>query len=42
MHANNGDFWNREIMHKNMGYDMFYDKEYFTIDEVFVEVDLIK
>lgn len=33
MHANNGNFWNREIMHKNMGYDMFYDKEYFTIDE---------
>lgn len=33
MHANNGDFWNRETMHKNMGYDMFYDKEYFTIDE---------
>lgn len=33
MHANNGDFWNREVMHKNMGYDEFYDKEYFTIDE---------
>jgi len=33
MHANNGDFWNRNVMHKNMGYDMFYDKEYFTIDE---------
>lgn len=33
MHANNGDFWNREVMHKNMGYDMLYDKEYFTIDE---------
>ena len=33
MHANNGDFWNRKIMHKNMGYDMFYDKDYFTIDE---------
>lgn len=33
MHANNGDFWNREVMHKNMGYDMFYDKDYFTIDE---------
>lgn len=33
MHANNGDFWNREVMHKNMGYDKFYDKEYFTIDE---------
>jgi len=33
MHANNGDFWNREVMHKNMGYEQFYDKEYFTIDE---------
>ncbi len=33
MHANNGDFWNRKIMHKNMGYDKFYDKDYFTIDE---------
>lgn len=33
MHANNGDFWNRKTMHKNMGYDMFYDKDYFTIDE---------
>jgi len=33
MHANNGDFWNREVMHKNMGYDQFYDKKYFTIDE---------
>jgi len=33
MHANNGDFWNREVMHKNMGYAQFYDKEYFTIDE---------
>jgi len=33
MHANNGDFWNREVMHKNMGYDEFYDKDYFTIDE---------
>ena len=33
MHANNGDFWNREVMHKNMGYDQFYDKEFFTINE---------
>jgi len=33
MHANNGDFWNREVMHKNIGYDQFYDKDYFTIDE---------
>ena len=34
MHANNGDFWNRKIMHKNLGYNMFYDKEYYNIDEV--------
>ena len=34
MHANNGDFWNREVMHKNMGYSQFYDKEFYTIDEV--------
>ena len=33
MHANNGSFWNRQVMHSNMGYDMLYDKEYFTIDE---------
>ena len=33
MHANNGNFWNREVMHKNMGYNKFYDKDYFEIDE---------
>lgn len=33
MHANNGDFWNRQQMHKNMGYDKFYDKDYYEIDE---------
>ena len=33
MHGNNGEFWNREVMHKNMGYDMFFDKDYYVIDE---------
>ena len=26
MHANTGDFWNRNRMHQNLGYDKFYDK----------------
>lgn len=29
MHANKGNFWNREVMHKNLGYDTFY---YYTKD----------
>lgn len=33
MHANTGDFWNRNIMHKNLGYDKFYDKSFYNIDE---------
>ncbi len=33
MHANNGNFWNRKVMHKNMGYEEFYDKDYFKLDE---------
>lgn len=33
MHANTGDFWNRNIMHKNLGYDKFYDKASYKIDE---------
>ena len=33
MHGNDGNFWNRDIMHKNMGYDMFFDKDYYVIDE---------
>lgn len=30
MHANKGNYWNREAMHKNLGYDTFYyyDKDY--------------
>ena len=33
MHGNNGDFWNRATMHKNLGYDYFYSKSAFDIDE---------
>ena len=33
MHGNDGDFWNRKIMHQNMGYDMYYAKTSFVIDE---------
>lgn len=33
MHGNVGDFWNRENMHKNMGYDKLYSKSSFEIDE---------
>lgn len=33
MHGNDGSFWNRINMHKNMGYDMFYHKDYYEIDE---------
>ena len=33
MHGNTADFWNRATMHKNMGYDHFYSKTSFDIDE---------
>ena len=33
MHGNVGDFWNREAMHQSMGYDKFYSKSSFVIDE---------
>lgn len=33
MHANTGEFWNRNTMHKNLGYDKFYSKNSYTIDE---------
>jgi len=33
MHGNNGTFWNRDVMHPNLGYDMFYHKDYYEIDE---------
>jgi len=34
MHANNGSFWNRDVMHKRLGYDTFYSKSSYEIDEV--------
>lgn len=33
MHGNTADFWNRATMHKNMGYEKFYSKSSFEIDE---------
>ncbi len=33
MHGNNGSFWNRQVMHKNLGYDDFYSKSSYDIDE---------
>lgn len=33
MHGNTADFWNRATMHKNLGYNYFYSKTSFDIDE---------
>ena len=33
MHGNTADFWNRATMHNNMGYEDFYSKTSFDIDE---------
>ena len=33
MHANTGDFWNRNIMHRNLGYQKFYEKKSYIDDE---------
>lgn len=33
MHANNGEFWNRNNFHKSLGYDKFYSKSDYNIDE---------
>lgn len=33
MHGNNADYWNRRVMHKTLGYDHFYAKSEFEIDE---------
>ena len=33
MHGNDGEFWNRNIMHKNLGYQKFYDASSYEIDE---------
>ena len=34
MHGNNGSFWNRINFHKSLGYDKFYSKADYDIDEV--------
>ena len=33
MHANNADFWNRRVMHKNMGYDRFFSKVDYEVEK---------
>ena len=33
MHGNTGEFWNRNTMHKNLGFDKFYSKDSYIIDE---------
>ena len=33
MHGNNGDFWNRDVMNTTLGYNRFYSKKDFEIDE---------
>ena len=32
-HANNGDFWNRNNLHKSLGYNTFYSKSSYTIED---------
>ena len=32
-HANNGDFWNRNNLHKSLGYNTFYSKSSFSIED---------
>lgn len=34
MHGNNAEYWNRRVMHKNLGYVRLYAKKDFIIDEV--------
>ena len=33
MHANNADFWNRRVMHNNLGYDKFYSKADYEVND---------
>ncbi len=33
MHANNGSFWNREVMHKTLGYNKLYAKSSFDYSD---------
>ena len=34
MHGNNGEYWNRRVMHNNLGYDTLIAKDQYEIDEV--------
>jgi len=34
MHANNRTYWNRDVMHKSLGYDKLYAKDNYEIDEI--------
>lgn len=34
MHGNNAEYWNRRVMHANLGYDELYAKDDYVIDEV--------
>lgn len=33
MHGNKADYWNRRVMHKNLGYDKFIARDSYVIDE---------
>lgn len=33
MHANNADYWNRKIMHANLGYNDFYAKDSYVVPD---------
>ena len=33
MHANNASFWNRDVMHKKLGYDKFYARDSFDYSD---------
>ena len=33
MHGNTGEFWNRNIMHETLGYNKYYSKDSYIIDE---------
>ena len=41
MHANNADFWNRRVMHQNLGFNKFYSKaDYEVTDENIIGLGL--
>ncbi len=33
MHGNTADFWNRRLMHQNLGYQKFFSKAYFDVNK---------